>query len=567
MNFNTQNITWRQLIGNGLTYVVPRFQRDYSWEEDQWDDFWQDAMEQFLGTGDSQHYMGYLVTQSNDNRTFHVIDGQQRIATLSLIAMAVLKQLKNLIDQKIEPENNQKRFDNLRATYIGYVDPVTLVTRPKLTLNGNNDGFYRDYIVGLREIPKRNLRRSERLIGEGFEWFFRKVSEEFGGLNDGGILARFLDTLSDRIFFTKIEVTDELNAYKVFETLNARGVRLSPTDLLKNYLFSVVQDRQANVHELDDLDRRWEGIVGELGEESFPQFLRVHWNSRNNVMIREVELYKTIRAHTNDREAVFQLIRNMEHDVWIYSGLSDPTSDLWSKPASVSIKELRMFGIAEALPLLLCCYRAFGSNDFESILKTVVVVTLRYNVVGGKSGSEQERAYAQVIGQILNGSLKTSAAVIRSLDTIYIKDDSFKIAFRSKELNSRHNRNKHIIKYILASIERHLTQTSYDYDRPEFTLEHVLPENPGNGWQQFSPSEHGKFLFRLGNFAILEKAKNRDLGNAEFDAKRPIYQSSQYASTRKIAEDNSEWTPERLVKRQEWMADQASSIWRLPQFD
>ena len=76
-NFNTKNDTYRKLMGNGLTYRIPRFQRDYSWGEDEWDDLWQDILGTIVEGGEPAHYMGYLVLQSADDRVFDVIDGQQ----------------------------------------------------------------------------------------------------------------------------------------------------------------------------------------------------------------------------------------------------------------------------------------------------------------------------------------------------------------------------------------------------------------------------------------------------------------------------------------------------------
>ncbi len=74
VSFNTANQTYRQLMGNGLAYRVPRFQRDYSWTQDEWDDLWQD-IQGVLAGGEPAHYMGYLVLQTQDNKAFHVIDG------------------------------------------------------------------------------------------------------------------------------------------------------------------------------------------------------------------------------------------------------------------------------------------------------------------------------------------------------------------------------------------------------------------------------------------------------------------------------------------------------------
>ena len=90
-NFNTRNDTYRKLLGNGLTYRVPRFQRDYSWGEDEWDDLWQDILGTVPTDGEPAHYMGYLVLQTTDDKQFDIIDGQQRLTTLSILVLAALR--------------------------------------------------------------------------------------------------------------------------------------------------------------------------------------------------------------------------------------------------------------------------------------------------------------------------------------------------------------------------------------------------------------------------------------------------------------------------------------------
>lgn len=315
-NFNTRNDTYRKLMGNALTYRIPRFQRDYSWTDDEWEDLWLDIQGTIIEGGEPAHYMGYLVLQSDNDREFDVIDGQQRLTTLSLIALSVLKNLQRLIDENKDAARNQQRLDQIRQTYIGYLDPVTLVSRSKLTMNRNNDTYYQTYLVPLGHLPQRGFCASEHLLRKAFEWFDKRVREylrETGG-EEGRVLASFVETMSDRLFFTVITVTDELNAYKVFETLNARGVRLSATDLLKNYLFSVLHRSDEHEREMKALEDRWEAMVGRLGSESFPDFLRVHWNSRRS-FVRQTELFKTIRGKVNTREAVFELIREMEEDM------------------------------------------------------------------------------------------------------------------------------------------------------------------------------------------------------------------------------------------------------------
>ena len=564
MNFNTSNQTFRQLFGNGLSYLIPRFQRDYSWTTDEWDDLWQDIQGTILPGGEPAHYMGYLVLQTTDNKTFEVIDGQQRLTTLSLLTLSVLKVLQELADSGVDSSDNNRRIEQLRNSYIGYLDPVTLIPRSKRSLNRNNDAYYKDYIVPLQKMPQRGLRASEHLLRKSFEWFYRQVRDKLGAYRDGSKLAKFVDELSDKLFFTVIIVTDELNAFKVFETLNSRGVRLSPTDLLKNYLFSVVYKESSHPTEIDTLERRWEGMVGRLGGESFPDFLRAHWNSRRR-FVREADLFKTIRGETADKAAVFELIREMESDIDLYAALPNPEDSLWSKDQRSHVRELRMFNVRQPWPLLLASFRAFGEAGFTEVLKACSVISFRYNVIGGLATNEQERVYNSVAQRIANGDLGMASEAIRALAPIYILDDAFRSSFSEKILRTSAARNKNVVRYILFRIEKHLVGTEYDMESPKYTLEHVLPDNPGTNWPQFTDQQAEDAIYRLGNMTLLEAEANRMLGNEPFAIKKNVYADSHFELTRRIAAENSDWTIDRIAVRQHWMANQATTIWRLAQ--
>jgi hypothetical protein len=323
MNFNTTNNTFRQLMGNGLTYHVPPFQRDYSWTFDEWDDLWQDMRGLFGDDPEPAHYMGYLVLQSADSKRFDVIDGQQRLTTLSLMMLAAISHLKDLAHPGDDEDTQYRRAQQVRSNYIGYLDPVSLLPRSKLVLNRHNDSFYQTYLVPLQRLPQRGLNASEHQLRRGYIWFKERIKAY--APTDGEAVARFIDQTVDKLFFTVITVTDELNAFKVFETLNARGVRLSSTDLLKNYLFSVISRDGAHANELKALEERWEIIVGLLGSESFPEFLRVFWNSRHE-LVRKADLFKTMRRAVKDSATAFELIRNLDRCARVYAACAAHTA-------------------------------------------------------------------------------------------------------------------------------------------------------------------------------------------------------------------------------------------------
>jgi uncharacterized protein with ParB-like and HNH nuclease domain len=562
VNFNTSNLTFRQLLGNGLTYKVPLFQRDYSWTEDEWDDLWQDILV-VLNDGEEAHYMGYLVLQTSDNRSFNIIDGQQRLTTLSILVLAVLKNLRKLVDANIEADKNQQRMNQLRNAYIGFLDPVTLVPKSKLSLNRNNDSFYQTYIVPLERLPKR-LNASENLLKKAFEWISDRIEKKYGASSKGEDLALVIESLSDRLFFTVITVTEELNAFKVFETLNARGVKLSPTDLLKNYLFSVVHRDGAHESEINSLDKRWGRIVDNLGSEKFPDFLRTHWNSRHK-FTRLADLFKTIRDKISNRETVFKLLRELEEDLETYSALARPEDRIWSQNQRQYIQELGMFNVRQPFPLLLAAKRGLDDDGFTSILRACSVISFRYNTIAGLATNEQERVYNEVAEKIAAKKLERTNEIIREMRSIYPSDEQFKNAFSEKRLKTTSSRNNRIARYILFKIEKHLSLADYDNDSLKYSLEHVLPENPEDSWEHLTEDEIDQCVYRLGNFTILESSANHLIGNKSFQEKRDSLASSDFKITKEITENYLDWTPDNIAKRQRWMASQATSIWRIDQ--
>lgn len=565
-NFKTENNTFRKLIGNGLTYRIPRFQRDYSWGSDEWEDLWMDIDAMLTANGEAAHYMGYLVLQSADDKTFDVIDGQQRLTTISIIVLAVLKNLKRLVDAKHEAEANLRRLNQIQQTYVGYLDPVTLVARPKFTLNRNNNTYFQDYLVPLGHLPQRNLRVSEHLLRKAFEWFDRKVASYLRNStgDEGKRLAQLVENISDRLFFTVITVTDELSAYKVFETLNARGVRLSATDLLKNYLFSVLDRGGETDHELRTLEDRWEAIVGRLQSEHFPDFLRVYWNSRYS-FARQADLFKTIRQSVTDREAVFQLLRGMEEDLDTYLALSSPEVAEWSADDKQLASVLKTFQVRQPFPLLLAAKRAFDAADFTGLLRATTVVSLRYNVIGAYSTAEQERTYNAAAVRIAKGDLSGLGATLQAMRGIYVEDRAFRTAFAEKVIRTTDARNNRVVRFILCALERHLSGQDYSFTSDALNIEHVLPQHAPDGWGGFSNEEADALVCRLGNMTLMQSGANRDVGNQAYAIKHEVYRQSGFAITRRIAEENADWSPDRIAARQIWMADQATSIWRIAQ--
>lgn len=548
---NTTQEQFVRLMSNGFHYEVPKYQRDYSWDKEQWSDLWYDLM-QMIEEKDS-HYMGYLVLQTSDDINFTIIDGQQRITTICILILAVINYLKKIQCSEDEKKLNEQRANTLLTTYIGNIDMITLTSVNKLVLNRNNNHFYKTYLSSLQEAPKRGLNASERLMKNAFDTFSSYLKEQYKNAEE---LISFVENIVNNLFFTVITVTDELNAFKVFETLNARGVQLSSSDLLKNYLFSVANEQHQT--KLDELEDLWAEVSDILKETQVSDFLRIYWNS-NHKTIRKNQLYKTIRDEIKTSEQSFSLLRDMRKKADIYMALKSSEDELWrnNKDIRENLELLRLFNVTQPMSLLISAYSNLSLKEFDSLLSKIVIISFRYNIICGKNPNEQEVLYNKLA---LDIELNKTYNINDLLNSgIYVKDAEFEQTFTYKEFvyNSRNNQ---IAKYILCKLEKF--EYGLTVDRDDTTLEHILPDNPDESWE-WDDSAIQQYKYRLGNMALLEKGKNSDLGNASYLEKKDVYSKSSIPSTKKIGDTVNEWSESIITTRQQKMAKIAKGIWQI----
>ncbi len=551
----TSNKTYRQLMGNGLRFEIPKFQRDYSWEAEHWDDLWQD-IRALLADEDNEHYMGYLVLQTSNNKEFQIIDGQQRLTTMSLLILSTLKCLKELVDSGIEAENNLKRKDSLLNSYIGYVDPVTLISNNKLKLNRNSDDYYKQHLVLLKELPLRNTNSSEKHMRECFNWYYDRIKKEF---NTGESLAAFIDNIVDKLFFTVIEVTDQLNAFKVFETLNARGVQLSSADLLKNYLFFVVDETKPHISEIEELENIWSKIVGKLGEQKFEDYLRYYWNSINK-SVGKKNLFKNVKGNIKSKEQVFELIRNLNDTADLYLAIQNPEDEFWRDKPEIrkSLKELKLFQIRQINSLFLSALRNLEVENFKKLAKICSVISFRYNIIGGLNPNAQEDVYNTVALKISSNK----RFEVADFQSIYVSDLNFENDFSTKEFKNT-TRNHKIVKYILSKIEVYQHKNEIDPESDLFTIEHILPENADDTWGNFTFEEINRSVYRMGNLTLLERKLNREAGQKGYVEKIVLFAQSNSELTKTLPDNFNTWNEDKLAARQRELAKHAKAVWKI----
>lgn len=554
----SDDVTFLDLIGNGKIYRVPPYQRDYSWEEEHWEDLWNDILE-LRASPESRHYMGALVVEAKSDREFLIIDGQQRLATLSILALTIIDALPALSVDTAELAANRDRALRLRERFIGAKDPASLVESSKLFLNETDDAFYQDYLVQLRQPNNpRGLPKSNRLLWLCFQWFRKRLDTL--ALSGEALATLLNETVARQLLFILIKVEDEVNAYMVFETLNARGLELSSTDLLKNYLFSRVKVAA----DLSALQRRWKSLMAIVKQERFPDFLRYHLLCALP-RIRKQRLFKEIRDVVQSPGEVFDLMRVLESRAELFAALNDSEHDYWIElpHARHYIRELQLFKVRQMTPLLFAAWEKLEKLDFTRLLKLVGVISFRYSVVSGLNTNELEPAYHKAAKALLEGQATSPGDVFQYLKSIYVSDEKFAGDFATKEIETRGQR-KHLAKYILCRLESDAAQKPCDWESDPASIEHVLPENPLAEWDAcFTPERQAGYIYRIGNLTLLEANLNREIGNGLLGAKRSSYGRSAYQLTRSLAEQTpDDWTPAVLEARQQRLATRATHIWR-----
>jgi hypothetical protein len=554
----SQFITLNTIIGNGKSYQVPIYQRDYSWDKDDWEDLWNDIAEI---PSDKTHYLGYLVLQpiKDGEESFWIIDGQQRLTTLSILALAITALLKKWEGENIEPNENKIRAEKLRERYIGNYSLSKFAIIPKLKLNRNNDDFYKSWILQLREsISINKLKPSQKLLQKAYNYYFTQLKEKFEDKKSGNELVEFLEKIiGNGIVFTQIVVNNDLDAFKVFETLNARGVKLSTADLLKNYLFKLTH--QLSDLDLDEAERKWQNITNTIQSSDLTTFIRHFWNCKYKLE-RQPTLFKAIKREINSAEIAFEFLNELEEASTYYTAFNNPNDELWDKEEKASLKLIDLLNVSTCYSLMLSALKYLPRTEFKIIIRELGIITFRYNL-SELNPNEAERIFSKIANEVANKNINSAKEAILGLKSIYVIDENFEQVFSNLSINTR--RKKDLVKYILVKFENQISIKDYQPEEAIATIEHILPENPGSIWSENFPVEiQDDFIYRLGNYCLLEASINKKLdNNTTFAEKLNKYKTSSYKLSNEYC-NYEKFSPKEISLRQDKMAKLAKGIWK-----
>lgn len=533
-------------------FKIPLFQRSYCWSIENWEDFWSDLTIHMGKAHD--FFLGSIVVKDlQQDATVEVIDGQQRITTCIILLAAIRDYLlinKNDLGKEIQ-------------TYISHKEALRLA-QSRLNLNKSDDQFFQENIISpkneIDKVKSRGLSLGERNIRKAYKFFREKIGPYSASID------KLLGNLLDRTYVIVIQVVDDIQAYTVFETLNARGLDLSAADLIKNSVFAKASDKGI----LDKVIGHWSSVTQRLANYSVTLFLKYYISMLRGVPIREKDLFKQIKTSGYIENDVLRFAKEVEEIAETYSNLLDPTASFWeNKEIPGILNNINIMRLKTCYPLLVAialspCKTSIKKELFSEVEK----LGFRYSIIMNKNPNELEVKYASWANKLFRS--KISADELR--DEINKAKPSNK-EFQGRFINKSLAENQ-IVSYILKKIGIKLTGDDILSINDSVTVEHVLPCKPEK-WEKYI-KEHNdlsingekyemkdyleEVTYRLGNQTLLLGNDNSKIGNEIFDKKKKEYGKSNFIFNKMISKEKI-WSLKEIEKYQKIMTNSAIEIW------
>jgi len=532
---------------------VPPHQREYAWTEREIGALLTDFAAAIKDEG--AYFLGTVVTIPREEGTLEVVDGQQRLATTAILLAAIRDYAKQAGEDYM--------VRSIETEYLAGTDRERREDVPKLTLNVDDNELFRRIIVAPDE-PLEPLRGSHRRLVAARDEAKRQVHRIVAPLDEkdhAKLLNEWLSFIEYRATVILLRVPSDADAFRMFETLNDRGLRVSQADLIKNYLFSRGGDR------ITEIQSRWSYMRGALETNSDdPEvtitFLR-HALVTQEGYVRDSQIFDRIQRNVKSQQAAVQFAATLEALANAYVATFNPDHERWNNypdAARRAIEVLNLIDIKVMRPLILAITAKMSIHETPKAFRFLISLGVRLNIAGSKRGFAVEEPLSNAARKVFESDITTTAQLRDALAEITPTDRDFLERFAETRVS-----NARLAKYYLRSLE----MTHQGQEEPEFVphedtqvinLEHVLPKNPEENWSSFSEDDAAAAVNRLGNQILLRAMSNADLKSSGFQTKKAVYAQSSYRLTSQVAEV-PDWTPETIETRQQILAELAVKTW------
>jgi len=523
-------------------FKIPIYQRRYSWGEDQWEELWEDLIS--LKCNDV-HFLGSLVVIAETHKpglnNFEVVDGQQRLTTL----LVLLNALRDTYSEKNEQESADYIAGFLFSSYFKEKSPKLVI--------GNLDRVDFESLIN----NKKSGMDKKGNIFKAYNFFINKLKS----LKDIDLLK---ETLINHVELVQITTDNSRDAFRLFETLNDRGLNLSALDLIKNYILRKVSEDAGE--KLEESITIWDNIIINLKDADKIVFIRQYFLATEGTKVSRGKLYEEYQEKINKAKSILAFLEELSRASEIYNDIINQETD--NDELNQHLKSLKDIEATTSYTLILkLLLDNVPAKEIVEVIKLLRVFSLRISSCKW-STSDMETVYLDIVKNYKSQSDKIQ--FIRNLLQKNSPDDN---VFKNKFEQNNFRQNDQT-KYILECFEEERTNDTNEKhmcDRSKVHIEHIMPQTIttkkakkefGN-WELYlgeEKKEHNEYVSKIGNLTLLGAKLNINCSNNPFDEKKKNYNSSIIMITKDLC-DLNEWKIKGIKNRSKILAEKAVKIW------
>ncbi|NEO57014.1 MAG: DUF262 domain-containing protein [Okeania sp. SIO3B5] len=564
MELHAYTRTISDLFSVKKKYVVPRFQREYSWDTEQISELWDDIVSNiYINNNDDnfnheEYFIGSLVLVGDDKSVeMQIVDGQQRLTTLTILLSTLC--------QRFVEINKNNIAESIYENYIaGKDDDGKYYFKLQ---NETPKPFFQTVIQDIDKKKGTPNSNEEHTLLDSYNEFYYYTSRD--SLNkrfknyclDDKLYENLLKAIRDQVVkYLKvifITVKEEEDAYTIFETLNARGMDLSFVNLIKNKVFKTLK----TTHPDDFAKTNWKKLTNiiDLGDGvgSLETFVRHWWISRYDYTSGD-NVYKHFKKRWNNREIGENFLGELVNDADLYVKISSPITEDFKqqeeKDLYRSLLALKIFNVSQQKPFILSLFKTLKEKKVKlsqarEILAFIEKFHFSFNAICSMRPSGIEGSYSKAARKLFEGTNKRDCGAAidelkQQLEKRLPDKKIFINNFSKLRYVSKYTKKKKLIQYIFSYIES-TKQTTNEFKPDSMTLEHILPQ-----------SSNAEFVGFIGNLLPLGGELNEKAANKEFLKKIDIYKESNFALTQEFAQSvPQKWGKEEIKKRTNYLAE------------
>jgi hypothetical protein len=550
--------------------VIPQFQRGYMWKKKHVEAFWTDVDRQREASrvkGADPHFFGPIVTQLDPKAgLIWLLDGQQRLATTTIL-FSVIRDIAREIGNQTGTQAGGDFAATLQLQFIRNEDGEY-----SLEMGETDRSYFRETIQQdppVKTKPKylthRNIRTARDILRD-------KVTTTIGGtihpqmdsIQAMKALREIKQTLISDLITARIPVNSREAAFKIFATLNDRGLRLSPPDLLLSYLMEIAPDGDRK-----EIREIWTQMLQKMGTHDIHDFLRAMWVSKYGDL-KQDDLFTALKKHIEQNQ-----IESLD-----FAKLSGNECDDYIELVTADEKELppdafpyvralmRELSFKPAVPLLLSAYSLLQAQDFVGIAKYLLVFITRYSIFANKDSAGMEDLLFDLARTVRStvkdendkAGSKLAIGIVKTALTANSPDDR---TVKSAIVTETAVLDPSDAKYVMKRLANFMQDPQKQVVVGDTNVEHIYPQNPAeNEWGGKANQEKLEPLtWHIGNLTIFGRRANKKVENFEYHIKQPKYAASQVAMTNEIAAKFNKWDDNTIMSRAADLADFVVQVW------